>query len=120
MLKREKNIKLFDSINNMLVARNTSNVFDDTFLSKITYLRIDDIDTLKGIEKLINLEMLEIVRKDDSTNIFEYKEIYRKNKSNEDFSMQKVFMYYYGEYTKNQIKEEDLKYIYELKKLKSL
>ena len=120
MLKREENIKLFDSINNMLVVKNTSNVFDDALLSKITYLRLDDIDTLKGIEKLINLEMLEIVGKEDSTNIFEYKEIYRKNKSNEDFSMQKVFMYYYGEYTKNQIKEEDLKYIYELKKIKSL
>lgn len=120
MLERKENEKLYDSINNMLVDKNTSNIFDDAFLNKITYLKINDIDTLKGIEKLNNLEVLEIVGKEDSTNIFEYKEIYRKNKENEDFSMQKVFMYYYGEYTKNQIKEDDLKYIYKLNKLTSL
>lgn len=120
MLKREDNIKLFEAIyRNLMIGENLT-FFDDSILSKIKSLKIDSIDSLKGIEKLVNLEYLEIVGKEDSTNIFEYKEIYRKNRDKNDFSMQKVFMYYYGEYTKNQIKESDLKYLYELKKLKYL
>ena len=120
MLKRDDNIELFEAINHSLMIRSDSNCFDDAFLSKITSLKIDNIKSLKGLEKLVNLEELEIVGKEDSTNIFEYKEIYRRNRDKSDFDMEKVFMYYYGEYTKNQIKEEELKYIYSLKKLKFL
>ena len=120
MLKREENIELFEAINNSLLVRNESSYFDDVFLSKIKSLKLDNIKSLKGIEKLENLEYLDIIGKEDSTNIFEYKEIYHRNRDKSDFNMQKVFMYYYGEYTKNQIKDEDLKYIYKLKKLKHL
>ena len=63
------------------------------------------------------LEYLEIVGKEDSTNIFEYKKIYQRNRDNKEFNMEDVFVYYYGEYTKNQIKEEDLNYIYKLPNL---
>jgi len=120
MLKREDNIELFDAISHNLMIRVNSNYFDDALLSKITALKIDSIESLKGLEKLVNLEYLEIIGKEDSTNIFEYKEIYQRNRDNSNFNMQKVFMYYYGEYTKNQIKENDLKYIYSLKKLRHL
>lgn len=120
MLKREENVELFEAINNSLFVRNDSNYFDDAFLSKIKSLKIDNIKSLKGLDKLENLEYLDIVGKEDSTNIFEYKEIYHRNRDKSDFNMQKVFMYYYGEYTKNQIKDDDLKYIYKLKKLRHL
>ena len=120
MLKREENVELFEAINHNLMIRSNSNYFDDALLSKITSLKIDNIKSLKGLEKLVNLEYLEIVGKEDSTNIFEYKEIYRRNRDKSDFDMKKVFMYYYGEYTKNQLKEEDIKYIYSLKNLKNL
>lgn len=119
MFKREENIKLFDCISKML-ANNNSNVFNDALLGKITYLKLEDIDSLKGIEKIKNLERLEIIGKEDSTNIFEYKKIYQKNRENVNFDMKDVFMYYYGEYTKNQISEDDLKYIYKLNKLRYL
>ena len=120
MLKREDNIELFDEICSNLMISSNANYFDDAFLRKIKSLKIDDIRSLKGIEKLINLEYLEIVGKEDSTNIFEYKEIYRRNRDKSDFNMQKVFMYYYGEYTRNQISEEDLKYLYKLTNLRYL
>ena len=120
MLRREDNIELFDAICANLLIDNKTRCFNDEILSDIKELKIDEIKTLKGIEQLVNLEYLEIVGKEDSTNIFEYKQIYRRNRENSDFNMQKVFVYYYGEYTKNQIKEEDLKYIYKLKNLKYL
>ncbi len=120
MLRREDNIELFDAICGKLLIDNKSGCFNDEILSQIKELNINEIKTLKGIEQLVNLEYLDIVGKEDSTNIFEYKQIYRRNRENSDFNMQKVFVYYYGEYTKNQIKEEDLKYIYKLKNLKYL
>lgn len=120
MLRREDNIELFDAICSNLFIEDIPKCFDDAFLARIRNLKIDNIKSLKGLEQLVNLELLEIVGKEDSTNIFEYKQIYRRNKDNSDFDMQKVFMYYYGEYTKNQIKEDDIKYIYKLKNLKYL
>ena len=119
MLRREENKELFDTIceeNNIF----NSNCLDDSFLSEIKSLTIESIKTLKGIEKLVNLETLEIIGQEDSTNIFEYKKIYQMNRGNSDFNMQDVFVYYYGEYTKNQINESDLNYIYQLKNLKKL
>ena len=120
MLRREENIRLFDAICSNLNINNDCNCFDNALLRKITSLKIDSIKSLRGIEKLINLEYLEIEGKEDSTNIFEYKEIYRRNRDKSGFDMQKVFMYNYGEYTKNQISENDFKYIYALKNLKHL
>ena len=120
MLRREDNVELFDAICTSRIIENKYGYFNDEDLAKIKELKIDEIKTLKGIEKLINLESLDIVGREDSTNIFEYKQIYRRNRENSDFNMQKVFIYYYGEYTKNQIKEEDIKYIYKLKNLKYL
>lgn len=120
MLERKENPELFEQIETSLNINGNLSVLSDSLLSRIKSLKLDHIDSLKGIEKLINLEYLEIVGKEDSTNIFEYKEIYRRNRDKSDFDMQKVFMYYYGEYTKNQIKEEDLKYIYKLNNLKHL
>lgn len=120
MLKREENVELFDSICSNYMIREDVSFFDDFFLEKIKTLKIDSIKTLNGIQKLKNLEILEIVGKEDSTNIFEYKEIYRRNRDNVNFNMQKVFMYYYGEYTKNQINEEDLKHLYSLNNIKIL
>ena len=120
MLRKEENIELFNAICSSLGIDNRLDFFDDALLYGVKSLKIDNINSLKGIEKLVNLESLEIVGKEDSTYIFEYKEIYRRNRDNSDFDMQKVFMYYYGEYTKNQLNEEDLKYIYKLKKIKHL
>ena len=120
MLRKEENLELFEAISQNLMIKSNSDCFDDAFLSKINVLKIDNVKSLKGLEKLVNLEYLEIVGKEDSTNIFEYKEIYRRNRDKSGFDMQKVFMYYYGEYTKNQIREEDLKYIYSLRRLKHL
>ncbi len=117
MLEKKENIKLFNAICQNYNINQNINSFSDDFLSQITSLKIEDIDTLKGIEKLKNLNYLEIEGKEDSTNIFEYKEIYRRNRDKNDFDMEKVFVYYYGEYTKNQIKEKDLTYLYALKKL---
>ena len=114
MLRREDNVELFDAICSNLFVEDKPKCFDDAILKSIRNLKIDNIKSLKGLEQLVNLELLEIVGKEDSTNIFEYKQIYRRNKDNSDFDMQKVFLYYYGEYTKNQIKEDDIKYIYKL------
>lgn len=120
MLRREDNIELFDAICSNLLIENKPRCFDDELLKSISALKIDNIKSLNGLEQLENLEYLEIVGKEDSTNIFEYKQIYRRNRDNSDFDMQKVFMYYYGEYTKNQVKEEDIKDIYKLNNLKYL
>lgn len=120
MLERKENPKLFEEIEINLNINGNLSVLSDSLLMRIKSLKLDNIDYLKGIEKLINLESLEIIGKEDSTNIFEYKKIYQMNRDNTDFNMEDVFMYYYGEYTKNQVKEEDLKYIYKLKKLKYL
>lgn len=120
MLERVTNERLFNEICSQLKIDNSVNVLSYTLLSKIKKLRLNNIDSLKGIEKIVDLEYLEIVGKEDSTNIFEYKKIYQMNRNNSNFNMQDVVMYYYGEYTKNQIKESDLKYIYQLKKLKYL
>lgn len=120
MLERRENPQLFDEIVRDYNLSSVTNTISDSILSKITHLRLDKIDSLKGIEKLENLIELEIVGKEDSTNIFEYKKIYQRNRDNEKFKMEDVFVYYYGEYTKNQIKEMDLKYIYKLKKLQYL
>lgn len=121
MLERVTNEQLFDEICNQLNLDSSINVLSYTLLAKIKRLRIvNGVDSLRGIEKLVNLEYLEIVGQEDSTNIFEYKKIYQMNRNNSDFNMQDVVMYYYGEYTKNQIKESDLKYIYQLKNLKYL
>lgn len=120
MLERKENPELFEQIEISLNIMGNLSVLPDSLLSRIKSLKLDHIESLKGIEKLTNLEYLEIVGKEDSTNIFEYKEIYRRNRNKSDFDMQKVFMYYYGEYTKNQIKEDDLKYIYKLSNLKHL
>ena len=120
MLERRENPKLFEEIETSLNINGNLSVLSDSLLMRVKSLRLNDIDSLKGIEKLTNLENLEIVGKEDSTNIFEYKKIYQRNRDNKDFDMQDVFVYYYGEYTKNQISENDLTYIYKLKKLKYL
>jgi len=120
MLERKENLKLFEEIETSLNINGNLSILSDSLLMRVKSLRINDIDSLKGIEKLVNLESLEIIGKEDSTNIFEYKKIYQKNRDNKDFDMQDVFIYYYGEYTKNQISEEDLKYIYKLKNLRYL
>lgn len=120
MLERKENPKLFEEIENSLKINGNLSVLSDSLLQRVKSLRLNDVDSLKGIEKLVNLESLEIIGKEDSTNIFEYKKIYQRNRDNRDFNMQDVFIYYYGEYTKNQINEEDLQYIYKLKNLKHL
>jgi len=104
MLERKENLKLFEEIETSLNINGNLSILSDSLLMRVKSLRINDIDSLKGIEKLVNLESLEIIGKEDSTNIFEYKKIYQKNRDNKDFDMQDVFIYYYGEYTKNQIR----------------
>jgi len=120
MLERKENPKLFEEIESNLMINGNLSVLSDSLLMRIKSLKLKDIDYLKGIEKLVNLESLEIIGKEDSTNIFEYKKIYQMNRDNKDFNMEDVFVYYYGEYTKNQVKEKDLEYIYKLKNLRYL
>ena len=110
MLERKENPELFEQIETSLNINGNLSILTDSLLLRVKSLKLDHVDSLKGIEKLTNLEYLEIVGKEDSTNIFEYKEIYRRNRDKSNFNMQKVFMYYYGEYTKNQINEDELKY----------
>ena len=120
MLLRKENELLFDEIVKDCHLFNVNNVLDDHILDNITNLKLDTVTSLKGIEKLRNLISLSIIGKEDSTNIFEYKKIYQRNRDNKDFNMEDVFIYYYGEYTKNQISEDDLKYIYKLNNLRQL
>ena len=62
MLKREENKELFDALCDNFNIKSNSTSFDDPFLSEIKSLKIDNIKSLKGIEKLVNLEYLEIVK----------------------------------------------------------
>ena len=71
MLERVTNEQLFDEICNQLNLDSSINVLSYTLLAKIKRLRIvNGVDSLRGIEKLVNLEYLEIVGQEDSTNIF--------------------------------------------------
>ena len=76
MLERKENPELFEQIVMNFNFPGNLSVLSDSVLSRIASLRLNHIESLKGLEKLVNLEHLEIVGKEDSTNIFEYKEFY--------------------------------------------